>query len=274
METLIQQYKKRIKALQNAAQLTPKKRDNLLKQLQKNNLLTPDFANTKTAKNIGLGVASYILHLAPHTLSGYNVCPKASLGCSMACLNTAGRGRFEAIQLARIQKTLYFFKFRVEFLAQLIGEIAALEKRAIAQKLLPVVRLNGTSDLPWENIKIDGKNIFELHIGVQFYDYTKIVARLEKLAQNPIKNYDLTFSASEDNALDVTRALQLGFNVAQVFLAIPEHYNGVKVINGDVHDLRFTDLKGGYIVGLKAKGAAKKDMSGFVVRNVEVKNVA
>ena len=48
------------------------------------------------------------LHLAPHTLSGYNVCPHASKGCAEACLNTAGRGRMNMVQDARIKKTIMF----------------------------------------------------------------------------------------------------------------------------------------------------------------------
>jgi hypothetical protein len=264
MNTLIKNQKRRIEALRNFSTLSEKQRANLLKKLQSNNLLTPDFANTKTAKNMGFGYLSMILHLAPSNLSGYNTCPAASAGCKAACLNTAGRGRFESIQLARIQKTLYFVKAREIFMHQLFSELQALERRAAKAGLKAVVRLNGTSDLPWENLRLDGLNVFEKFPNIQFYDYTKVLKRIEYFAKNPIANYDLTFSAAEDNEANWRAALSLGFNVAMVFIAIPEQYFGIKTINGDAHDLRFTDLKGGYIVALKAKGQAKKDVSGFV----------
>ena len=48
--------------------------------------------NPKTLKGMAQGYNTYILHLAPFTLSGRNTCPKATAGCAAACLNTAGRG--------------------------------------------------------------------------------------------------------------------------------------------------------------------------------------
>jgi len=44
---------------------------------------------------------------------------------------------------------------------------------------------------------------------------------------------------------------------------MPETYEGTPVFNGDDSDLRFLDPKG-VVVGLYAKGKAKKDTSGFV----------
>ena len=235
-----------------------------LKELRKVNLLTPDMANAKTAKNQGKGYASYIMHLAPFKVSGFNMCPAASQGCAAACLNTAGRGSFDSIQQSRVRKTLYFVKAKDAFLTHLFNEIGRIERKAIKNGLKPVVRLNGTSDLPWENMRIDGKNVFETFPNVQFYDYTKVFARLKTLRLMNLKNYNVTFSASETNDVQVQAALDLGFNAAVVFDSIPAEYWGVKVIDGDAHDLRFTDPQGGYIVGLKAKGDAKKDTSGFV----------
>jgi hypothetical protein len=46
---------------------------------------------------------------------------------------------------------------------------------------------------------------------------------------------------------------------------LPEFWHGYKVINGDDTDLRYFDPEN-VVVGLKAKGDAKKDQSGFVVR--------
>ena len=53
--------------------------------------------------------------------------------------------------------------------------------------------------------------------------------------------------------------------VAVVFDEIPNTWEGMDVISGDDHDLRFTDPHG-KIVGLEAKGKAKQDNSGFVVK--------
>lgn len=230
-------------------------------------LLTPMHANTKTAKNAGHGYLSAILHLAPHTISGYNVCPKASAGCASNCLNTAGRGRFQNVQDARIRKTKLFFENQDEFFKMLYADLNALVRKASRDDLKPVVRLNGTSDIPWEiySVMRDFPN-------VQFYDYTKVYPRLERLlkmqSKGGLKNYHLTFSASEVNETEIAKALYLGYNVAVVFKGIvPIECFSRPVIDGDEHDLRFLDLKSrpGLIVGLSAKGDAKKDKSGFAI---------
>jgi hypothetical protein len=228
-------------------------------------LLSPAATNAKTAKNELDGrYFSAILHLAPSSLSGYDVCPAASNGCKMSCLNTAGRGRFNNVQTARLNKTLRFFKDRNGFLADLIDDIGYMVDKADKLGKIPVVRLNGTSDIDWENIKIDGfMNIFEYWPQVQFYDYTKRIARLNRTKLPD--NYHLTFSLSEVNKVAAKRVLSLGFNVAAVFHTIPNQYESIEVINGDNTDLRFLEGYQGKIVGLKAKGKAKKDTSGFVI---------
>ena len=229
-------------------------------------LLTMAHANAKTAKN-GKDDRFHtaILHLAPYNKSGYQVCPAASNGCAMACLNTAGRGRFDNVQQARTRKTKLFFQDRELFLTQLIDDIGLLTFQANKLDKIPVVRLNGTSDIDWENVLIDNFcNIFEYWPNVQFYDYTKRIDRLTKLVKNPYDNYHITFSNSENNDRVSRLALELGFNVAVVFRnELPELYWGYPVVNGDDTDLRFIDNKNS-IVGLKAKGDAKKDKSGFV----------
>jgi len=61
-------------------------------------------------------------------------------------------------------------------------------------------------------------------------------------------------------------------NVAVVFDRLPEEYMGKPVFNADDTDLRFLDPKG-VILGLKAKGRAKKDTSGFVRRTIPLVSV-
>lgn len=224
-------------------------------------LLTDGARNPKTAKSTGYGYLTGILHLAPHTQSGYQVCPSATDGCSSACLYFQGRGSMDSVQEARIRKTRTFFENRAEFMADLAKDIASIVRRAQKNNLKPCVRLNGTSDIRWERT-----GIMEQFPNVTFYDYTKIKNR-KRLP----KNYSLTFSRSEATTNDEWRqAIDDGMNVAVVFRnTLPErwHFNweeSVPVIDGTTHDLRFLDPKP-CIVGLTAKGSAKKDTSGFVV---------
>lgn len=223
--------------------------------------------NPKLLKGEKKGYMSFVLHLAPSDLSGKNTCPKATAGCKAACLNTAGRGGIfkkgettNVIQQARIRKTKMFFEQRDEFMTLLVKEIQAGIKKAEKLGYIPAFRLNGTSDLSWEKYRVNGKTIFELFPDVQFYDYTKVNNR--KVSH--IKNYHLTFSKADGNDMDVRLAASNGLNVAAVFRSLPETYLGRPVINGDETDLRFLDPKG-VIVGLKAKGKARKDTSGFVL---------
>jgi hypothetical protein len=236
--------------------------------------------NPKTLKGMKEGYNTFILHLAPASLSGYNTCPKATEGCKTACLNTAGRGGMfkkgestNVIQKARIRKTKMFYENRNEFFNLLVKDITLAIKQSEKKGLIPVFRLNGTSDISFEKYgftivydgyTIDYANIFERFPNVQFYDYTKVLGR----KVNGIKNYQLTFSAADGNDIDVIKAIAQGYNIATVFgikktLPMPEYYNGLPVFNGDESDLRFLDPKG-VVVGLYAKGKAKKDESGFV----------
>lgn len=237
-------------------------------------VLTEAHANAKTSKNSQFDqYITYILHFAPYNLSGVNVCPMASKGCAAACLNTAGRGRFDSIQQARIKKTKRFLTDRVAFLNDLVKDLESVQRKALKLGKTGVVRLNGTSDIDWSLVKTDnGLNVFERFPMIQFYDYTKVLKRLQNQKLKPIQNYSLTFSRSESNHAESLKAIQLGFNVAAVFSFenFPESYDSRPVIDGDSHDLRFLDLKPkdglGAYVGLKAKGQAKKDTSGFVIQ--------
>lgn len=231
-------------------------------------------ANPKIQKGTKKGYLSFILHLAPADLSGRETCPKRTAGCTSACLNTAGRGGMfrkgentNVIQKARIRKTQYFFDNRDAFMSDLVEDIMRAVNFARRKGLVPVFRLNGTSDLSWEKYPVPnmGKNIFDTFSTLQFYDYTKVLGR--KVADIP--NYHLTFSKADGNDADVAKAIANGMNVAAVFDKLPESYMGLPVVDADEDDLRFLDPKN-VILGLKAKGRAKKDYSGFVIRLTEV----
>ena len=215
-------------------------------------------SNTKTLKGESLGYRTYIMHLAPGMLSGFQVCASASSGCLKACLNLSGMGKFSNVQDARIAKTKLFFEDRGAFMDKLVKEIQAAVKSSKKAGLIPVFRLNGTSDIRWENIPVRGyRNLFQLFPDIQFYDYTKHSNR-----KNIPDNYHLTFSRSETNEDQI---LTVTYNTAVVFESLPTTYLGLPVVDGTETDLRFLDPQG-VIVGLVANGEGKKDTSGFVVR--------
>jgi len=213
--------------------------------------------NSKIKKGNSLGYLTGILHLVPNTISGHNVCPKATSGCIRSCLNTAGRGKFDTPQQKRLQRTLLLFEDRQQFVQDLVVDIRSLIRRADKAGMIPCVRINGTSDLPWL-----AKEMADRFRGVQFYDYTKIISAVRNHRPD---NYYLTFSKSENNWDECLEALSLGVNVSVLFERIPKEYKGLPVINGDTNDLRFLDPSP-CIVGLKPKGKAITDTTGFVVR--------
>jgi hypothetical protein len=238
--------------------------------MRKGDLLNID-ANPKTVKGRKLGIATAIQYLSPATISGKNLCPYASAGCISACLNTAGRGIFETIQTARLNRSRLFIDSPAEYFAKLVKELAEFERQTVREGLRGAVRLNGTSDVMWERIAAirDGvkyPNIMTAFPELVFYDYTKIP--IQYRGNLPV-NYSLTFSLSESNTSHAVDALARGVNVAVVFAnaeKIPAVYMGVPVIIGDDSDARFLDdtRRGGYVVALYAKGRARKDISGFV----------
>lgn len=241
-------------------------------------LLSKPISNPKVAKNIGQGVLTAPLHLAPAKLSGYEVCPMRTSGCTRACLHTAGNpAAMGGKRRARIARTKAFFKARDAFMVALAGDIAKLERTARKRRLACGVRLNATSDIVWERtpVTIDGvtyPNLMAMFPRVVFYDYTKRSNR-----RNLPSNYSLTFSLAEGNDLQAIEALRSGMNVAAVFNVVRGHplparftlrgeflsSVNVRVIDGDLHDYRPADEKG-VIVGLRAKGKARRDHTGFV----------
>jgi hypothetical protein len=223
-------------------------------------------ADAKTIKGETIGYLTGILYLAPAKTTKYNTCSMAHLAqCDKACLYSAGRGAFNSVQQSRIDKTLYFYEAREEFMRQLSANIKALIKKAQSKGLKPLVRLNGTSDIRWENVPFESyDNIFEAFPEVQFYDYTKDANRKDL----PV-NYDLTFSYSgvESFVPYVNKAQSKGMRMAVVFRkesSIPTVFKGIRVVSGDNSDVRHLDDQG-VIVGLYAKGKAKTDTTGFVV---------
>lgn len=192
------------------------------------------------------GTLTYIIYLAPADLSGYNVCP-CSKWCKRFCLNGSGHSKIDIlsgknnIQKARIKKAIAFFENKNAFMFALIHEIKKAMKKAEKLGLNFAIRLNGTSDLSPEDFVYNGKNILEIFPDVQFYDYTKVPARLSLL--NKYENYDLTFSFDGHNWKSAEKFLQNGGKVAVVFAGhnLPVSYKDYQVVNGNNYDMRFLD---------------------------------
>ena len=239
-----------------------------------NTLLTAPNANPKVAKNGKQGVLTTALHLAPYNTSGHQVCPMASAGCAAACLHTAGNPAYMAgKRRARDARTKAYFAARLDFMACLVSDIEKHEHKARSLGMQAGVRLNATSDIRWERVKAERagvmhENIMKAFPNVEFYDYTKIHNRKRLPA-----NYHLTYSLCEDNDAKAAKMITgRQARVAVVFdtkrgQALPAYHTiaGVRarVVDGDEHDFRPID-KGGWIIGLRAKGDAIGDKSGFV----------
>lgn len=217
-------------------------------------------------------VLTYAMYLAPASTSGYQVCPFSTPECRKGCLATSGRAAIElwsginTIHDCRIKKTKLFFEQQDFFMAWLIAEIKMYQRKAVNKNLGFAVRLNGTSDVHWQQIYFDGLNIFEHFPEVQFYDYTKQASKFE----NKASNYNLTLSYTGRNWDACKELLNKGINVAMVFnipqnKQLPTMFDGFDVIDGDITDTRFKDKKGG-IAGLHWKNIADRKA------NDEVKN--
>lgn len=249
--------------------------------------------SAKAAKATGFGFLNAIHYMAPADTAGVgNLCPNASEPCKALCLGIySGQAAMVAdlengtnsVRESRKSKARLFMSARNYYLNLIALEIVAIERKAVREGLTPVIRLNGSTDIPWERIRftVDAKTaaalakagrlqpglpvtLLELFSDLQFVDYTKSPQRL---ARKPA-NLDLTLSYSVTNDAACIDALRGGHNVAMIFAGgLPETFAGFPVIDGDIHDLRHLDPKGGFIVGLSPKGnKAKKDQSGFVVR--------
>ena len=224
-------------------------------------------SSAKTIKGESIGYLTAICYLAPDD----DLCPLAKLaGCMAGCLRSAGRGAFDSVQMARAEKTQFFREHREAFMLSMCADVWALIRKAAKLGMIPLIRPNGTSDIPFENIPvIDGKTIFQLFPDVQFYDYTKHPSR--NLEGKTAGNYDLTYSFSEITPQPISikgltnphnRRTAVVFDRAE---NIPDTFRGWPVVDGDDTDVRHIEPTN-VVVALYAKGKAKHDTSGFVQR--------
>jgi len=229
--------------------------------------------NTKLRKGQAKGWVAYGLELAPGDLSGTEMCPWRTPGCTAVCLFTAGRGVMRGVSAARMKRTKWLLADRQGFLRRLVWEAESRLRSAKRTGKKLAIRLNVFSDLSWERIPVirggvSYPNMMLAFPEVQFFDYTKGITRALKAtpALRELSNYHLTFSLAETekSRQEAARALAAGVGVTAVFSKLPETYLGRPVINGDEDDLRFLDPPG-VVIGLRPKGKASKDVSGFKV---------
>ena len=222
-------------------------------------------SSAKTIKGQSIGYLTGIVYLVPDDV----LCPMARLaGCFDGCLKSAGRGAFNSVQKARDAKTRFFYDNREAFMLSLCADIFALTQKAARLGLIPLVRPNGTSDIPFENIIVhDNKTIFQLFPDVQFYDYTKHPSR--KLEGKTAGNYDLTYSFSAITPKPISIKGLTNPNNARTAVVfqkqadIPSVFRGWPVVDGDNTDVRHIEPRA-VVVALYAKGKAKNDNGGFV----------
>ena len=278
--------------------------------IKPNNLLDVNMdAKTKTSTKKGILIG--IQYMMPERNSDVvNTCSHASKGCALACLNTSGQGGIginkktglNVQQASRLIRTAFFYTQREQYHAMLQNEIDKLARKAERENLIPAVRLNGTSDIAWEYVRV-GKtkqNIMMLNDDIQFYDYSKIPVTSRKLALE-LPNYHLTFSRSGENDAHMFEAIANGLNVT-VVVDIPANRKDIPVpatidlgdgvqretIDGDIDNsdarfldarnklvvLRIKDSKGGNTervgfglgAGYKALRATQDIDSGFVIK--------
>lgn len=197
------------------------------------------------ARKRGKRYLSCILHLSPHKLSGFNVCPQAH-GCAMVCVNYNGKGQLEngafehadsskrrwlignishclrhSVHAARIAKTRLLY-LAPELWAELFAQDMERFSAYAAHRGFHVsCRSNGTSDIAFETMRFarfGNRTIYEAYPATDYYDYTKLFLRARRAAtdSNWPANYDLTFSRDETNDKQAHRVLELGGRVALV----------------------------------------------------------
>ena len=238
----------------------------------------------KAIKADQFGYLNAIHYMAPADVSGVNLCPHASNGCKALCLGwTAGQAGIvsdavidshaahgNATRQSRIDKAHRFMRDRAAYMRDVVKAIELEQRKANKLGKVLCVRMNGSTDIAWEGVRCERngqqfRSVYEAFPEVQFVDYTKNPYRFDRALP---ANLHLTFSRSETNEGKAVELLGRGVNVAVVFAAgRPETWQGFATIDGDQHDLRHLDPRGGYVVALTPKGRkAKRDSSGFVVR--------
>ena len=211
------------------------------------------FASINSSQKIAKGKKenynSLILYLSASKNAGVELCSFASAGCRLACLVGAGHALLEkragklTIARARVVKS-WVCHFRADLARAILqAEIITAQKSAQRAGASFCVRLNGTSDISWNEL-------IEKNPDIQFYDYTKNPER------QPRKNYHLTFSYSMRARLThYKQALCNGLNLAVPIIKadFDKCLQLAKTFDADITDLRFLDKQRAGFALLRAK---------------------
>jgi len=255
-----------------------------VKRFFPNNRLTVGYListnSFKANKAQKLGWFNGVVHLTPSTkigLPGVNLCGADTDECRKACLDDSGQLGCPSGQKAMAARTLFLLFHQELFAQRLLLETERLQAFCTRHGFRLGLRLNGTSDRPFESRKYGRllQAILASFPDVVLYDYTKHFPRATAAYRRShgIGPYHITFSYSGKNWHHCQTLLRQGVNAAVTFAGpLPKKWRRYRVHNGDLHDLRFLDPKP-RIVALRFKtvldgrgGTVKPaDARGFVV---------
>jgi len=255
-----------------------------------------------------LDIEIQMMSFAPYDLSGYNICPKSTPECRKVCLGITKYGltvkQEEHIKckmlLSRVKRTILYKEHFEYFSNRLISELIDRIKKAKKRDKTIAIRLNGYSDVLWENVDFSvfyedirskyysiykkepkNSNIMSLFPDITFYDYTKYKYN-ERTSKDLPKNYHLTYSISESSGKEeIKNNLLNNRNVAVVVtkdlkerLLNEEEIATYQIIDGDEYDYRVYDetfksnKKKGLIILLEAVSDATKIESNFIYNDL------
>ena len=216
-------------------------------------LLSEPDASAKSRKSVR---PEYMLYLTPHRLAKIeNLCPWSTSGCRKHCLHSAGRGAQPNVAQGRLVRTQLLFEAPELFLAILADNLRLVDKRGGGW-----VRLNGTSDIPWEEVPAVVEMMERYSSTIDFADYTK--AMPSKRPAPDIDNYSLARSVwfGHHDAFDIRDLLLAGERVSMV-VDDPEKLRGLDLVTmaDDTDEWLLED--GPQLGVLKPKGSLRKDPS-------------
>lgn len=275
-------------------------------------LLTMDSAKLEHNSTSGLrkvqNSLQSIQYLDPTDSSGLcNTCGSETKGCSAVCLRESGRmGKIPGVGHAPHVRTNFLVQEPAHYLGLLNHSIARHEALARRMDKESIVRLNGTSDIDYDQLP-SGSVLIGGHPRTTFSEYTKHGTRdvLPHETPSPYKNYYRIHSLNENTTAGRIRQItETGANVTAPFyvggknFTMPDdmritdkHGDSVdlpvvketvgrgksaqRVSVGDLHDQRVNDPQIGGLVALRYKVptnpavGAMPDSHGFV-RDIQV----
>ena len=218
---------------------------------------------TGTSKKVklgeGLGYSTVVMYGSMASQSGINLCKNSTPECRKGCLGlSSGHLSFHQQTMALKMWCFYFYPELSK--AKLLQELRNHKEDSDRKGYNALARLNGSTDIDFTRL-FDGQDTSKLP---KQYDYTK---DYERACRQIFSDYHLTYSISEDpESWDKAIALvknggtaafvtERNKEKAKAFSAKIAKWTGLKVVDGDRHDLRFLDR--GSLVCLTAKGDLK-----------------